>query len=326
METEDIFTKFQQDPVGFKNEISSLLNASDTEGLGWRKLEQIMLFLIKIDKPKDCLALLEHFTSVHDLFSKLQTVEFPNFFTEKVEFPPFNVFYLTALIAFVKGTQSTSKHLFRMFSFYKDFYISLKETEKNEVFLNDASLGVKSKLSKDECIEVINDRIAHICDTLLINYSNANMKTMFLKFAESLLNDDYAEVLFDNEIVCTHFGRMCLMNGDYENAVNLFERVTTASLKIINQAFLDFFNENFEAACRGFNETKNPFIQVNYAAALVYTGRVVEARHVMYEAVKNEPKLKLFSVFIKNVYIIDELVGKDRAPLTKSFTNYPVSH
>lgn len=312
---------YTNNPQEFKKNLKTQIEKSPEKSKYYRQLFDLLYHLIQKNRHQDCFSILNEIITPDALYSLLSQVQFPNFYNEITDFPPFDLFYIVALISYQTQGKLPSTYLFLLFNFYLQFYESLQKcVNSQDIILNDEII-IENKKTLNDALSIINSRLSTIAGAICTIYHARIDKTDFSNFVDIIMTTK--SYLFHDSAFACLVGRMCLSLNKYNQAQEIFSYISDLNMLSSNQPYVDFFKMNFPAAANGFEMLNGPFDKINQVVALIYLGNIKQAATLFNEKIRENPILKLFNSVKDIAKVLNELCDGTEIIKEKQFSNYP---
>lgn len=246
------------------------------------------------------------------------------YLSEKIPFPPYDLFVLCALLSYDENEVEVQNRFFFLFKFHTELLTILKSKlndtkTESTVWLNDLYEPAQKTIL--EAIQIENSRLLYISELLIILYHSMPPNQLLINFIDTVF---YRNFNFEpNDAVYSVIGRIMLSNGELEKAQDFFEKVVDEYYRKLNDAFIKFFLCKFNEAEKAFKEIDDPIAKVNRAAALVYLGKIDEAKAELSSAIHKETSLINLKSVYDNHTFLSELTTIDYMKAEKTLLNFP---
>ncbi|EAX90102.1 hypothetical protein TVAG_349800 [Trichomonas vaginalis G3] len=306
-----------------KQYIKKSLESSDGKSLGFRKLFELIYYLLQKSFNTECFAVLNEITTTDKIFSYLDSVKFPQFYSEFFDFPPYDLLYIVSIIFQQSQNVQPSTYLYTLFNFYLTFYESLlKCVNSQDIILNDEFNIESRKKTFDSACSTILSKLSIIASSISAIYLGKTDKMLFSKFVDNLLTTK-SYLFHDSNFSCI-IGRMLLSLNKYHQAHEIFSYISDIKILSSNQPYIDFFRMNFQSAANGFEQSKNPMNKMNQVVAYIYSGNIKQAVQLFNEKVKEFPALRLFNSVRDLSLFLHDLCSETEVIKEIQISNYPL--
>ncbi|OHT15085.1 hypothetical protein TRFO_14428 [Tritrichomonas foetus] len=243
------------------------------------------------------------------------------FLTTENPFPPFDLFVICALLSLEGSEVDVQNRFYCLFEFHRNLLQILKSGKYETVWLND--LFEPQQKSVDEAISIENSRVIYLSELLVILYHSMPPNQLTPNFIDSFfIRGDEIET---NDEFCSVIGRILLSNGEVDKAEEFFDKVNDDVFRKMNDAFKKFYQCNYAEAEKCFKEINDPIANVNRAAALVFLGKIEDAKNILKKAIEQEKSLRLIKSVNENLAFLKELTGEPSAVESDSNYNFPIN-
>lgn len=245
------------------------------------------------------------------------------FLEENIQFPPYDLFIICALLSLEGNEVDVQNRFFCLFRFHAQMLSILKKKEaenpNQKVWLNDWFEPVQKNIN--EVIKIENTRVLYISELLIILYHSMPPNQLLGNFVDTYFYQN--DIIEPSDEIFSVIGRIILSTGDLEKSQDFFSKVHDEHFKKMNEAFILFFQCKYNEAEKSFKEIDDPIAKVNRATALVFLGKIEQAKSELESAIQQEKSLLLLKSVSDNRAFINELSPIKDYHCKQDLINFP---